>query len=207
MTVNTLSNSKTHSANAGLKGSLFIALTLCAFPWSLAESAAAMPVLDCNGNGIDDSIDVDTGGSLDLNANGIPDQCELLEARPIQLSVTTGGTQELLLHAGEQYAGLTYRVLGSFGGVSPATQIGPVSLDLNSSDGYFQFTWERTNEAPLFNSAGVLNAKGEALTSFHLEPGVGASFAGQTVYHAFVVYDATGSPLFASNWMPLKLQE
>lgn len=37
------------------------------------------PIVDCNGNGIDDSIDVSSGKSSDVNANGIPDECEGLE--------------------------------------------------------------------------------------------------------------------------------
>lgn len=36
------------------------------------------PIEDCNGNGIDDSIDVASGKSADVNANGIPDECEEL---------------------------------------------------------------------------------------------------------------------------------
>ena len=31
---------------------------------------------DCNGNGIGDSVDIQTGTSLDRNSNGIPDECE-----------------------------------------------------------------------------------------------------------------------------------
>ena len=31
---------------------------------------------DCNGNGIGDSVDIQTGTSLDRNGNGIPDECE-----------------------------------------------------------------------------------------------------------------------------------
>ncbi len=33
-------------------------------------------VFDCNQNGISDAVDIATGTSLDVNANGIPDQCE-----------------------------------------------------------------------------------------------------------------------------------
>jgi hypothetical protein len=31
---------------------------------------------DCNGNGVDDASDIGLGGSLDLNGNGVPDECE-----------------------------------------------------------------------------------------------------------------------------------
>ena len=33
---------------------------------------------DCNSNGREDSVDIACGGSLDVNMNGIPDECELL---------------------------------------------------------------------------------------------------------------------------------
>lgn len=33
-------------------------------------------VLDCNGNGIDDALDVGSGASNDHDSNGIPDECE-----------------------------------------------------------------------------------------------------------------------------------
>ncbi|MBK7403699.1 MAG: exo-alpha-sialidase [Phycisphaerales bacterium] len=32
---------------------------------------------DCNGNGIDDSVDLSTGISTDCNGNGIPDECDI----------------------------------------------------------------------------------------------------------------------------------
>ena len=47
-------------------------------PASAASSSTVM--LDCNGNGIDDSVDIATGSPSDANLNGIPDECEL--ARP-----------------------------------------------------------------------------------------------------------------------------
>lgn len=31
---------------------------------------------DCNGNGIEDAVDISTGSSADVNGNGIPDECE-----------------------------------------------------------------------------------------------------------------------------------
>lgn len=35
------------------------------------------PVIDCNSNGVDDSIDLNGGSSVDCNSNGIPDDCEV----------------------------------------------------------------------------------------------------------------------------------
>jgi hypothetical protein len=34
------------------------------------------PTLDCNGNGVEDAIDIATGFAADANGNGIPDSCE-----------------------------------------------------------------------------------------------------------------------------------
>ncbi|MBV20794.1 MAG: hypothetical protein CMJ61_01345, partial [Planctomycetaceae bacterium] len=55
-------------------------------PQDEEEDAAAVEVtedatqdpefLDCNSNGIEDMIDIASGASADLNANGIPDECE-----------------------------------------------------------------------------------------------------------------------------------
>jgi hypothetical protein len=36
------------------------------------------PITDCNGNGVDDSIDIFSGTSTDVNTNGIPDDCEVV---------------------------------------------------------------------------------------------------------------------------------
>jgi len=36
------------------------------------------PIFDCNGNAVEDAIDIATGTSPDGNMNGIPDECELL---------------------------------------------------------------------------------------------------------------------------------
>ena len=35
------------------------------------------PVLDCNGNGLDDCVEVASGASPDCNANGVPDECDV----------------------------------------------------------------------------------------------------------------------------------
>ena len=53
-----------------------LALVLSSFCGTVASAAAHAPVFDCNGNGIEDSVDIATGGSRDFNLNGIPDECE-----------------------------------------------------------------------------------------------------------------------------------
>ncbi len=36
------------------------------------------PLLDCNGNGMEDAVDIAFGTSTDINMNGIPDECEII---------------------------------------------------------------------------------------------------------------------------------
>jgi len=43
-----------------------------------AADAVDKPWFDCNHNGIEDSIDIATGGSSDVDDNGIPDECEAI---------------------------------------------------------------------------------------------------------------------------------
>ncbi len=64
--------------------------TFWGFPWEAVDGAdnriellntvldwcAASPFEDCNGNGIPDEDDIDSGESSDVNNNGIPDECE-----------------------------------------------------------------------------------------------------------------------------------
>lgn len=49
---------------------------------ALPADVCAEEVFDCNGNGIADAVDIQNGTSLDLNANAIPDECELVVSVP-----------------------------------------------------------------------------------------------------------------------------
>ncbi len=41
-----------------------------------AMASTAVVMWDCNGNGVEDAVDISVGASLDRNYNGIPDECE-----------------------------------------------------------------------------------------------------------------------------------
>ncbi len=41
-----------------------------------AADLVTSPLIDCNGNGIEDAVDIAFGSSTDANDNGIPDECE-----------------------------------------------------------------------------------------------------------------------------------
>ena len=50
----------------------------CHEPGRVAPQVCAdEPIMDFNGNGIDDAIDISDGTSLDENLNGIPDEAEV----------------------------------------------------------------------------------------------------------------------------------
>ena len=43
---------------------------------TLPDDELGVPVFDCNGNGVEDSVDIGIGSSYDANQNGLPDECE-----------------------------------------------------------------------------------------------------------------------------------
>lgn len=53
-------------------------LELCAFGNVVVNDQVQIDALggDCNGNGVEDITDIALGTSLDVNANGVPDECE-----------------------------------------------------------------------------------------------------------------------------------
>lgn len=67
-----------------------ISIALTTLILSISALGAATPMEDCNGNGIEDSLDIAYGSSSDVNKNGIPDDCE------------SAGLQTLFLHAGQR---------------------------------------------------------------------------------------------------------
>lgn len=39
------------------------------------DGASAAPLADCNGNGVEDHVDIAVGTSSDLDRDGVPDEC------------------------------------------------------------------------------------------------------------------------------------
>ena len=161
---------------------------------------------DCNNNGVEDACDIAIGNSLDLDANGAPDECEppLLGADAIQMSVAQGGTQSFFLEAGAAWAGAPYFLLGTLSGTSPGLQLGALWLPLNP-DTYTNLSLSQPNTPPLANSSGALDAGGSATASFSLGAGSAPGLVGLTAHHAYVVFDpAAGFAIgLASNPAPL----
>ncbi len=121
-----------------------------------------------------------------------------------RLSVSEGGGQPLEVDAGHLHAGETYLVLGTMSGTAPGIPLpGGLTLPLHP-DRYFRHTLHAFNRPPLANSFGVLDAMGHADASFTLAP-TDLSLAGLTLHHAFVTFDDTRTPTFASNALLLLL--
>jgi hypothetical protein len=182
--------------------------------------------LDCNGNAIDDALDIATGTSADCNANGIPDECDLnapgadidgdgqldvcvsppLMADTYELSVSAGGTQTFALLAPVSY-GLNL-LLGTLSGTSPGTASGGLVIPLNI-EAYLVSTAIAPNMPPLAGSFGVLTpagSSGQASASFTLLPASSPALAGLTFHHAYITLDAvTGALTSASNAVPVTI--
>lgn len=45
-------------------------------PERRGEPPPAAPLHDCNGNGVDDTVDIALGSSSDSNLDGVPDECQ-----------------------------------------------------------------------------------------------------------------------------------
>ena len=122
------------------------------------------------------------------------------------ISVGSGGSQILSLHAGPAEGGRPYLVLGSASGTSPGTPIDGLTLPLNV-DLYTVFTLQHPNGAVLGNTFNFLDACGEATASINI-PANSISLLGLVVDHAYLVFDLSGgSPnaSLASNAVNLTL--
>lgn len=124
---------------------------------------------------------------------------------PGELSLTTGGTQDLFLRAGEPNGGRSYWMLGSVTGTAPGVALGSILLPLNY-DPYFQLTLSA--QGMVASPGGVLDAAGRADLAAVLPPGLDPVLAGVSVSHAYLVFDGLTAQLFeASNAVSLTLTD
>jgi hypothetical protein len=185
-------------------------------------------VLDCNGNGQADHLDLAAGTSADCDGNGIPDECDLQEpgadidgdgqlddcvAPPLmadvyKLSVAAGGTQAFTLTA--PTASDFYLLLGTTSGSSPGTPFASFLVPLNV-DGYFLHTLAGPNTPPLTNSLGnftpsVTGPGAQATAAFTLPPALDPGLIALTLRHAYVTLNPTSGLLTSvSNAVPILL--
>ena len=127
-----------------------------------------------------------------------------LAGAPAEVSIATGGEQELVLFAGAEQALDPYILLGSLSGTEPALPIAPgIELPL-VVDPYFEFTLAKAGSPPLVGGLGDLDANGRASASLVVPATLDPALAGTTVHHAYVLYPGL-VPVFASAAAPLVL--
>ncbi|MCZ6596063.1 MAG: hypothetical protein O7B99_00325 [Planctomycetota bacterium] len=125
-----------------------------------------------------------------------------------QVSVSAGGTQDLLLDTCPPRPGERYVVLGSFSGTSPGIVVDGLTLPL-AADAYFAVTFSTLlppSAPPVVDALGFLDAEGTATARFELGAGVNPSFVGLTLHHAYAVLEpGTLTVTLVSNPVALQL--
>ena len=165
--------------------------------------ATKVAITDCNGNGVDDQIELAFGLASDGDGDGVLDECTSLAADTPTISILSGGTQNLSLSAGSEHAGRTFLLLGTISGTTPGTSLGSVTLPLNL-DAYTN--WLLSGSSIVSPVIGTLDGNGQASAAVTLAPGV-APFSAIflfEMYHAYVVYDDLGSVVYASDAVRLQ---
>ncbi|MEM7309704.1 MAG: hypothetical protein AAF682_23715 [Planctomycetota bacterium] len=149
------------------------------------------------GSGITGSLDI--SGSVEADYVCPP----ALSASPSSISVAAGGSQSFELSTCVEFTNSFYILLGSASGTAPGFPTAAGNLPLNP-DAYFNLTLNKPNQPPLTNTFGLLDASGVASASFDLPPGI-PGLVGLNLNHAFLALDASFTPIFISNAVPLSL--
>ncbi|MEO6593346.1 MAG: metallophosphoesterase [Planctomycetota bacterium] len=141
-------------------------------------------------------LDID-GDRLDatfVGIAGVEDRFTLVkgEARTLfrdqpRISVGSGGRQDFRLVAGPQFAGQLYALAGSYG-TEPGMSLMGAHVPLNF-DSWLQMSVAAANSSTYPGSMGVLDSTGSATSALVLPPPINPAMIGQTLYHAFLVFD------------------
>jgi hypothetical protein len=122
---------------------------------------------------------------------------------PPELSLLTGGTQDLHIQVSPEHAGRFHFVLGSASGSTPGFDSGGHHFPLNP-DAYFWYTLSSPNfPPPLLNSFGQLDAAGAARAWFVIPPGLSPSLAGVELNHACAILTLDLETVEVTNATPL----
>lgn len=124
-----------------------------------------------------------------------------LKANILFASIQGGGTQELELAAGEQWANRPYLLLGSASGMGPGVSMGSINLGLNP-DAYMVMTASQPNSAALQNTFGSLDESGRATARINVPPGMPA----MQLHHAYVLFGSHNKVVYASGSVELNIQ-
>lgn len=133
-----------------------------------------------------------TGGAVEVHAVRsweFKETADFLVSDTNTLSLTSGGTANFTLSAGQQWAGFPYLLMGSMAGSSPGIPIDAVHVLPLNADGYWIQTLTSPNTPPLGGSFGTLDGVGQATATFTIPPNTTQVLQGVTVSHAFVVIE------------------
>ena len=162
--------------------------------------ASPPAIVDCDLNGFDDACEIALDPVLDLNFDGILDECQALSADVAKVSIGNGGTQNFALHAGAAFGGHVYLLAGSITGTSGIT-FGSVTIPLKL-DAYTTFGVIHPLTPPLFDNLGLLDAGGNASARFSSVAGAfSPTMIGKNVFHAYALIHPSGTVDLASNFV------
>jgi hypothetical protein len=179
-------------------------------PMAWLGAALAAPG-DTSGDGVPDLAAGAPGHDDDADAHGA---VHLFSGAPLSLwsdahalSLDAGGARELRLAAPISLAGEVYLVLGSAAGTAPPLVLDGHALPLAFEPVYMLHTLLHPGAAPLTGAAGLLDPEGGAAARFELPPSAPGVPAGLVLHHAALVLGTDGAALFASNAVPLRLED
>ena len=153
-----------------------------------------IPIVDCNGNGVDDTLELSIGLSPDQNADGVPDDCLSFFGDISQVSLIDGGVQNLSIFAGSDHAGEIFVMLGSLSGTAPGVPFGTLTIPL-VVDAYTTSLLADPNGSLLSPVIGVLDSDGEGSSSFTVPSSLlPLSLVGTPIHHTFLTLTASGEP-------------
>jgi len=131
-----------------------------------------------------------------------------LTASPSTISIATGGPHTFTLKAGTPNASRLYWIFGSVTGTTPGvtlvSAVGAVTIPL-VPDFYTNITIAQPNTPLLVKTKGALDASGQGQASLMVPKITDQNAIGVTLYHAYLVYDASNNFYMASNPVTLKL--
>ncbi len=141
--------------------------------------------------------------SMPTHAEKLKNLVVKMRADKTDVSILAPGTQTLTINMGTPFANQHYWIVGSATGVQPPIQVGNVALPL-ALDSYTGMLMGSPNTL-IQNSLATLSATGQATARFVLPVGVPPALVGLEFWHAFITFDAAGTPTGTSNAIPLRL--
>jgi hypothetical protein len=127
-----------------------------------------------------------------------------LTSDTIQFSASTPNLAKFDINPGPAYAGYKYWVLMSTSGNYPGLTNSGHWIPLNM-DFVLMFTYKNPNSGMLMQTAGLLDANGQATAALRLPNAMGPTWEGKTVNVAFVLFQGATMPPIDYASMPVSI--